>query len=185
MSTQIKATETWALAYSGTAHGAAKIIAQVTYGVTAYYQVGASAPTDTSGASVLDATLTEITVTGAQNLYVRALARYADITMIGDNTAVAAGNQPSSAMTDKSGTITSGGNAQTAIAANTARVGYSIQNTSTGELWFSGVGTAAVGGSSMRLLPGGYYESPANAKTTAAISIYGATTGQSFAAREW
>ena len=107
-----------------------------------------------------------------------------NLTGASGNPAVSIG-QSTSAITDKSGTITLGGTAQTAIAANTARVGYSIQNTSTGVLWFSGVGTAAANGSSMILLPNGYYETPLNAKNTGAVSIFGATTGQSFAAREW
>ena len=107
-----------------------------------------------------------------------------NLTGASGNPAVSIG-QSTSAITNKSGTITLGGTAQTAIAANTARVGCSIQNTSTGVMWVSDVGTAAPNGSSMLLLPGGEYVSPINAKIVGAISVYGATTGQSFAGREW
>lgn len=88
-------------------------------------------------------------------------------------------------LTDRSGTITSGGTAQTLMASNAARKGFYIQNTSSGDLWISSVGTAAVAGSSMRVIAGSLYECPSYAVPTTAISIYGATTGQSFAAREF
>ncbi len=88
-------------------------------------------------------------------------------------------------LTDRSGTITAGGTAQTLMALNAARKGFYIQNTSSADLWFSSVGTAAVAGSSMRIVSGALYECPSYAVPTSAISIYGATTGQSFAAREF
>lgn len=87
--------------------------------------------------------------------------------------------------TDKSGTITSGGAAQTLMAANTSRKGFFIQNQSAGDLWISSVGTAAATQPSLWLPPGAYYEPPVTGVPTAAISIFGATAGQAFAAREW
>jgi len=93
------------------------------------------------------------------------------------------GNQVTS--TDKSGTITAGGSAQTIMAANTNRRGFSIQNNSNADLWFSGLATAVVTQPSMRLASGALYESPMHAVVTGAISMIGATTGQAFTAREW
>lgn len=48
----------------------------------------------------------------------------------------------SGAPTDRSGTITSGGVAQQAMAANSARRYLFIQNVSGGDLWYSTIGTA-------------------------------------------
>lgn len=86
---------------------------------------------------------------------------------------------------DKSGTITAGGTAQTAIASNAARNGFSIQNQSTGDLYFNTLAAAVVGQPSIRVGPGLLYETPANGFGTGAVSIIGATTGQAFAAREY
>lgn len=87
--------------------------------------------------------------------------------------------------TDKSGTITSGGTAQTAIASNAVRKGFELQNQSTGNLWFSTLATAVQGQPSVLLPPGAYYETPLGGAGTGAVSIIGATTGQAFMAREW
>ena len=87
--------------------------------------------------------------------------------------------------TDHSGSITTGGAAQTMMAANTSRNGFCIQNTSSADLWVGFVGTAAAGGSSLKLPAGTLYESLPHGVPTGAISIFGATTGQSFAAVEW
>lgn len=91
----------------------------------------------------------------------------------------------SSALTDISGTITSGGTAQTIAAANAVRNGFSIQNTSAGDLWFNTLATAVAASPSIRIPAGGLYESPVNQRPTGAISLIGATTGQTFSAREW
>lgn len=93
---------------------------------------------------------------------------------------------------DRSGSITTGGTAQQLMAANSTRMGWKVQNTSTaGPLYFNGSGTASAAGASFMLAaatsttPGGYYESPPGGQTVGAVSIFGATTGQTFAVREW
>ena len=86
----------------------------------------------------------------------------------------------------KSGTITTGGTAQQLMAANTARKGWSIRNNSTGSLWFNELGsTAIIGQPSFEVKAGEYFEAPIGGSSESAISIIGATTGQSFTAREW
>lgn len=89
------------------------------------------------------------------------------------------------ALTDRSGTITAGGTAQAAAAANTARKHLFIQNPSTapGSLWFSTTDTAVQASPSIELLPG------ASAVTgsfvpTGAVSVIAATTGHAFTMRE-
>ena len=88
------------------------------------------------------------------------------------------------AETNRSGTITSGGAAQVLMAANTGRLGFWVQNLSVGDLWISTVGDAAATQPSMQLPAGSFYE-PSTGVFGGAISIYGATTGQAFSAREW
>lgn len=96
------------------------------------------------------------------------------------NTGVAAATY-----TDKSGTITAGGTAQTPFAINAARRGFLIQNNSAGDLWFNTLATAVQSQPSIKLPAGAYYESPYGGCPTTAISIIGATTAQAFSAREW
>lgn len=86
---------------------------------------------------------------------------------------------------NKSGTITTGGTAQVAIAENSKRIGFWIQNVSAGDLYVNDVGTAAATGSSVKIAAGSIYESPAMGCVTGDISIFGATTAQAFVAREY
>lgn len=87
--------------------------------------------------------------------------------------------------TDRSGAIGSGGAAQQLAPANPARRGFFVQNLSADDLWISSVGTAAGGQPALRVSPGQLYESPAHGVPVAAVSVWGAATGQPFAAREW
>lgn len=90
--------------------------------------------------------------------------------------------------TNRGGSITAGGTAQTLAAANSTRKRFLVQNTSSADLWIEWFGgTASVGGTdSYRLGPNtGAYEMPPNFCTTAAITIIGATTGQTWTAEEF
>jgi len=88
--------------------------------------------------------------------------------------------------TDKSGTIASGGVAQTLAAARTDRQGFWLQNQSNADLWVNEIGsTAAATQPAIRIPAGAYWIMEDTGVTVAAISIFGATTGQAFAAREW
>jgi hypothetical protein len=88
-------------------------------------------------------------------------------------------------LTDRSGTIATGGTAQQLMTSNAARLGFSVQNLSSGDLWINPLSTAAASQPSLKLLPGAYFESPAGYGATGAISIFGATTSQAFSAKEW
>jgi hypothetical protein len=82
-------------------------------------------------------------------------------------------------------TITAGGTAQTLFAAGVIAHGCDIQNTSAGGeyLRFDGNNASAT---SLYLAPGGgYYECPITGLPTTLVSIFGATTGQTFAAEYW
>jgi hypothetical protein len=103
------------------------------------------------------------------------------LTTIRDRTPPIAG-----ALTDRSGTITAGGTAQQLMAANASRIGFSIQNLSTTtDLWVNALGTAAASQPSIKLVPGAYFETPPNFGAVGAISVFSATTGVPFSAREY
>lgn len=115
-----------------------------------------------------------------------------EVLLIGsDGTAISAtnplpiGGTAGASLSNKSGSITSGGTAQTLAAANSSRRGFWVQNQSSGDLWINTLATAVADQPSLRIPAGSLYESPTGASPVGAISIIGATTGQKFAAREW
>lgn len=90
------------------------------------------------------------------------------------------------AQTERGGSITLGGTRQAVAAANTNRNGFAFQNLSTGDLWLRANSAAAAASQpSMLLIAGAYYEMPMSGIQTGAIDVFGATTGQAFAAWEW
>jgi hypothetical protein len=87
---------------------------------------------------------------------------------------------------DRSGSITLGNQAQTVMAVNNNRHGCFVQNTSAGDEWLSETtATAVIGSPSIWLPSGAFFTCSPNGVPTVAISIIGATTGQTFSAREW
>ena len=86
--------------------------------------------------------------------------------------------------TNRSGSITTGGAAQVAMAALSTRKAYFFQNISSEIMWGSWVGTAAPNtAGSFPIQPNGIIRSTQVCETTA-LSIYGATTGKVFTAWE-
>lgn len=96
-----------------------------------------------------------------------------------------------------SGSITSGGTVQELMPANGNRKGWQVQNTSDTDMYISEVSDAiaaastpaVTGPSSFLLAPGAMYREymafDDDQVSTGRISIVGATTGKTFAAREW
>ena len=89
-----------------------------------------------------------------------------------------------STVTDRSGTISSGGVAQTLANANTSRKYLIIQNLSAENLYINFTTTAVQGQPSLLLLPNGSFVMEGSFVSTEAVSIIGATTGSAFAAKE-
>jgi hypothetical protein len=89
-------------------------------------------------------------------------------------------------LTDRSGTVTVGGTAQTLIAANTSRRYLLLRNPliATEELWFNFTTTAVADSPSIRLDPGDTFVMEDMFVTTEAISVLGATTGHKITAKE-
>ena len=89
--------------------------------------------------------------------------------------------------TDRSGVIALGGTAQTLMAANSARTGWSFQNKSSADMYFNDLGgTASASANNSTYLPSGaYYESEIGGASLQAVSIYCATSNAPFVAKEW
>jgi hypothetical protein len=95
-------------------------------------------------------------------------------------------NTAAAAASDGSGTLATGGSAQTLFGGIVPANGFLVQNNSSAALWISDVGVAAAGGGSIQLAAnGGIFATPSGYKPAGAVSLYGATTGQAFAARRW
>jgi hypothetical protein len=87
-------------------------------------------------------------------------------------------------VTDRSGTITSGGTAQSLMGANVTRKYLLIQNTGDKNLWFNFTTTAVQDQPSCKLPPNAAFVLEGSFISTEAISIIGPTTGKSFTAKE-
>lgn len=85
--------------------------------------------------------------------------------------------------TDRSGTVTIGGVAQTIAAPNPLRLGFEFQNQSPDDEWVSTKSVAAPNQPSERIPPGSYWRMPA--RFVGAISLYGSSTNDAYYAKEW
>jgi hypothetical protein len=95
-------------------------------------------------------------------------------------------NTAGSAASDGSGTVASGGNAQTLFGGAVPANGFLVQNNSSAVLWICDTGAASNGGASLQLAAnGGIFVTPSGYKPAGPVSLYGGTTGQAFAARRW
>ena len=86
---------------------------------------------------------------------------------------------------DGSGTVAAGGIAQTLFGGIIPVNGWLVANNSSATLYVSDVGTAASGGASIPIAAGAVFATPAGYKPAGAVTLYGVTTGQAYAARRW
>jgi hypothetical protein len=86
---------------------------------------------------------------------------------------------------DGSGTVVAGGSAQTLFGGVVPINGWLVANNSAATLYVSDIGTATSGGASIPIAAGGVFATPSGYKPAGAVSLYGTTTGQTFAARRW
>jgi hypothetical protein len=94
-------------------------------------------------------------------------------------------NTAGAAAADGSGSIGVGGTAQLLFAGTAPANGYLVANNSSGTLYVSDVGTATAGGASVPIAAGAVFTTPSGYQPPGPVSIYGASTGQAFAARRW
>ena len=91
----------------------------------------------------------------------------------------------SGALTDRSGTITSGGTAQEVMAANAARRYLFIENLDSAEEMWINLGVTAVAlQPSIRIQPLGSFVMEGSLISDQLVSVIAATTGHEFAAKE-
>ena len=95
-------------------------------------------------------------------------------------------NTAGAAASDGSGTIAAGGSAQTLFGGAVPVNGFLVQNNSSAALWLCDTGIASSGGASIQIAAnGGLFATPSGYKPAGAVSLFGGTTGQVFAARRW
>ena len=95
-------------------------------------------------------------------------------------------NAAGAAASDGSGTVAAGGSAQLLFGGVVPANGYLVQNNSASALWICDVGTASAGGASVQIAAnGGVFATPSGYRPGGAVSLFGGTTGQVFAARRW
>jgi hypothetical protein len=87
-------------------------------------------------------------------------------------------------LTDRSGTITAGGTAQQAAAANPARRYLVLQNVSDTVMWYNFGATAVANQPSFSLAAAARVEWSGQFIPTGLISVIGATTGKAFTCKE-
>jgi hypothetical protein len=93
-------------------------------------------------------------------------------------------NTAGAAASDGSGTVATGGGAQSLFGGAVPANGFLVQNNSSAALWVSDVGAASNGGASIQIAPNGaVFTTPSGYKPAGPVSLYGGTTGQAFAAR--
>lgn len=95
-------------------------------------------------------------------------------------------NTAGAAASDGSGTVAAGGSPQTLFGGAVPVNGFFVQNNSSAALWVCDTGIASNGGASVQVAAnGGIFKTPCGYKPAGAVSLYGGTTGQVFAARRW
>lgn len=94
-------------------------------------------------------------------------------------------NSAGAAAIDGSGTVVTGGIAQTLFAGVVPVNGYLVANNSSATLYVSDVGPANVGGTSIPVAAGVIFTTPSGYKPSGPVSLYGSATAQAFAARRW
>lgn len=94
-------------------------------------------------------------------------------------------NTAGSVASDGSGTVVAGGAAQTLFGGIVPINGWLVANNSSATLYVSDVGTATSGGASIPVASGGVFATPSGYRPAGAVSLYGPSTGQAYAARRW
>ena len=95
-------------------------------------------------------------------------------------------NTAGAVASDGSGTVATGGSAQTLFGGAVPANGFLVQNNSSAALWVCDTGIASNGGASVQIAAnGGLWATPPGYKPAGAVSLYGGAAGQAFAGRRW
>ena len=106
-------------------------------------------------------------------------------TPVGPATPLPVINTAGSAASDGSGTVAAGGTAQALFGGVAPTNGWLVANNSSAAIYVSDVGAATPGGASVPVAAGAVFATPPGYKPAGPVSLYGAMTGQAFAARRW
>jgi len=106
-------------------------------------------------------------------------------TPVGPTTPLPVVNTAGGAAVDGSGTVVTGGTAQVLFAGVVPSNGYLVANNSSETLYVSDVGAASSGGASIPIAAGAVFMTPSGYNPAGAVSLWGSTAGQAFAARRW
>jgi hypothetical protein len=106
-------------------------------------------------------------------------------TPVGAMTPLPVINSAGSPAIDGSGSVQTGGSAQSLFSGIIPNNGWLVANNSSATLYVSDVGAATPGGASIPISPGGVFVTPSGYKPAGTITLYGAATGQAYAARRW
>ena len=106
-------------------------------------------------------------------------------TPVGPTTPLPVINTSGAPATDGSATVVTGGTAQNLFAGIVPMNGYLVANNSSATIYVSDVGPATSGGASIPIAAGSVFVTPSGYKPAGAVSLWGGTTGQAFAARRW
>jgi hypothetical protein len=87
-------------------------------------------------------------------------------------------------LTDRSGTVATGGVSQQVMAANTARKYLLFENVSTEDKWINFTTAATAAQPSILIKPNGSYELEGNYITTEAMNVISASTSSPYTAKE-
>jgi hypothetical protein len=87
-------------------------------------------------------------------------------------------------LTDRSGTVATGGVSQQVMAANTARKYLLFENVSTEDKWINFTTAATAAQPSILIKPNGSYELEGNYITTEAMHVISASTSSPYTAKE-
>jgi hypothetical protein len=85
---------------------------------------------------------------------------------------------------DHSGSITTGGTAQTLSAAKSRKY-FFFQNLSVSNMYLNFTSAASASTGSILIVPGGSYVQEGSFVSSELISVFGATTGQQFTAKDF
>jgi hypothetical protein len=106
-------------------------------------------------------------------------------TPVSTSTPLPVTNTAGSAASDGSGAVGTGGIAQTLFGGIIPANGWLVANNSAATLYVSDVGAATSGGASIPVAPAAVFATPSGYKPAGPVSLYGAATGQAYAARRW
>lgn len=155
-----------------------------TVAVTSLPAISLATGSNTIGAVTISGT-PAVTVTGTVGITGTVTTSGTTVLNAGGNIIGIATIQPTTnTLVDKSGTITTGGTSQTLSAAKSRHYLF-VQNTSSANEYINFTSAASAGSGSVVLIPGASFVQEGSFVSSELVTIFGATTGQTFTAKDF